>query len=286
MKNDELVEKQQHYDREADEYDSIYFDSTDKYKPPLVAKRIIVDRFLSDEVAPVLDMGCGNGGVLLALLERGINAKGFDLSPEMVERAKEHLDSNGFDPNRVVQANVENGIPFDDSGFDGICAIGLLPHLEEKESTLELIREKLNENGTALIQFRNDLFSAYSYNEYTYQFVRNDLVSEGVPDVFESTFNQRLREVCDLNGNTPGGGQEADPEGEFSNPLTIEPIFEAAGFDVTDVLFYHYHPLPPEFREIDPEAYDKLCQSYEDPHDWRGHLMASAFIVVAEPSKP
>lgn len=45
-------------------------------------------RVLADLLGPVLDVGCGPGRHVRALLERGIVAMGIDLTPQLVEAAR------------------------------------------------------------------------------------------------------------------------------------------------------------------------------------------------------
>ena len=45
-------------------------------------------------------------------------------------------------------------------------------------------------------------------------------------------------------------------------------------------LFYHYHCLPPMFESAMPELFRRASLAMENPEDWRGHFMASAFLVV------
>ena len=55
-------------------------------------------------------------------------------------------------------------------------------------------------------------------------------------------------------------------------------IFATAGFREVEVLFYHYHCLPPMFERELPELFRRQSVAMEDPRDWRGYFMASAFI--------
>jgi hypothetical protein len=46
------------------------------------------------------------------------------------------------------------------------------------------------------------------------------------------------------------------------------------------LLFYHYHCLPPMLEAQVPELFRRESLRMEDPEDWRGHFMASAFLLV------
>jgi len=39
--------------------------------------------------------------------------------------------------------------------------------------------------------------------------------------------------------------------------------------------------LPPFFQNLDPKLFRELSLKMENPHDWRGYLLASAFVIEA-----
>jgi hypothetical protein len=100
-----------------------------------------------------------------------------------------------------------------------------------------------------------------------------------------TALDQRLRDAFNVT--------RAEPEGEdsdenltyddifapFSNPFTVKNQWEKVGFGDLDTHFYHYHAMLPEFEEAYPEAFYEASLELENPDDWRGHLMASAFVV-------
>src|SRR5262245_44744915 len=75
------------YDAVADEYVRRFFDEL-RQKP---LDRELLDRFAARgrDVGPVCDLGCGPGQVARYLHERGVAVCGVDLSPAMVERARQ-----------------------------------------------------------------------------------------------------------------------------------------------------------------------------------------------------
>jgi hypothetical protein len=46
------------------------------------------------------------------------------------------------------------------------------------------------------------------------------------------------------------------------------------------VLFYHFHALPPMLEQAAPALFRRASVAMENPRDWRGHFMASAFVLV------
>ena len=63
-------------------------------------------------------------------------------------------------------------------------------------------------------------------------------------------------------------------------PMQIEAKARSLGFVDTRLMFYHYHALPPMLEKSVPQLFRRESMEMEDPHDWRGHVMASAFILV------
>jgi len=71
----------------------------------------------------VLDVGCGDGGVLRDLLRYGARAAdlhGVDLLPERVERARE------LTPGARIEVGDAQALPYEDAGFDLVLGFTLL----------------------------------------------------------------------------------------------------------------------------------------------------------------
>lgn len=87
---------------------------------------------------PVLELACGTGRIYLDLLEAGIDADGFDRSPDALAVLQERAAERGLDPT-VWQADM---IDFAvDREFDlVICPFNALQHLLEVEDQLAALR--------------------------------------------------------------------------------------------------------------------------------------------------
>ncbi len=81
----------------------------------------------------VLEVGCGTGLLLSRVAGFARSAKGIDLSPGMLERAK----ARGLD----VQEGSATALPFGDASFDVAYSFKVLSHVPELERALsEMIR--------------------------------------------------------------------------------------------------------------------------------------------------
>ena len=95
----------------------------------------------------LLEVGCGTGLLLERLAQVARTARGIDLSPGMLEKAR----SRGLD----VQQGSATALPFPDASFDLTCSFKVLAHVEAIETALaEMIRVTRPE-GVVLAEFYN-----------------------------------------------------------------------------------------------------------------------------------
>ena len=71
----------------------------------------------------VLECGCGTGLILDRISQFAKRAAGIDLSPGMLERAKQR----GLD----VREGSVTDLPFDDASFDVTCSFKVLAHVPD-----------------------------------------------------------------------------------------------------------------------------------------------------------
>jgi hypothetical protein len=64
------------------------------------------------------------------------------------------------------------------------------------------------------------------------------------------------------------------------NPFVLKQQFEDAGLKNVKTLFYHYHCVPPMFASLLGDDFIPQSIEMENPADWRGHFMASAFYMI------
>ena len=64
------------------------------------------------------------------------------------------------------------------------------------------------------------------------------------------------------------------------NPFLLRQQALEQGLTDVEVLFYHYHALPPMLEGAAPDLFRRASLAMEDPRDWRGHVMASALVLV------
>jgi ubiquinone/menaquinone biosynthesis C-methylase UbiE len=95
----------------------------------------------------VLEVGCGTGLVLSRIREFARSAKGIDLSPGMLEKARER----GLD----VQEGSATALPFGDESFDVTCSFKVLAHVPDIERALAEMARVTRRGGHVLAEFYN-----------------------------------------------------------------------------------------------------------------------------------
>lgn len=285
---EDIESVKQFYNQVADEYDERHYsDDPAGYGQNAIRRNFTIDRLEERGVSTVLDAGCGDGSVMIPLLERGIDVTGFDFSENMVAAAKEKLDEAGYDPDRVSHGDITEDLPTDET-YDAVIALGVFPHLSDTRKNLKRIRESLEPGGVFMAEFRNDLFDIFTLNEYSYEFYKEELFHDvDLPPEAETALDQRLRDAFKMTDTNEDAADDADDleygdtYSTFDNPFVVREDLEATGYDFDDFYFYHYHSMLPEFEDRFPETFREQSLALEDPTDWRGFFMASAYVVEA-----
>lgn len=224
----------------------------------------------------LLDIGCGTGIPLLEFLKMGFVSSGCDFTDSSVRLARNNLDKHGYS-NPIFKADVEDETTLPKQKFDIIVSIGVFPHLVDDKRSLNNIKNMLNDRGTVLIQFRNDLFNLFTLNAYSKDFMKRLVDFNTLPEPLKTKVEEFYNERLSIGGIN----SEFDILSKFHNPLTIkDDLFQE--YDIKNIHFFHYHRLPPIFQLKDNALFRKLGDEIENPNNWKGYFMASSFIVEAQ----
>lgn len=104
----------------------------------------------------VLDVGCGQGGLVLELLERKADAWGVEPGQEFLTLSQLRLDEAGHEPQRTIRAFGEHS-PFPDNHFDCVLSLQVLEHVIKPELVLEEIYRVLKPLGHCYVSCENYL---------------------------------------------------------------------------------------------------------------------------------
>ncbi len=254
--------------------------------------QIIANRMAQSNVRRIYEIGVGEGTPLATLGRMGYEVAGCDVSDAMVARAKERMGEAGLSPDAVQWADVQDSLTFANqlrSGpFDAVIALGVMPHVANDKLFLDNVRMLLRKGGKAFIEFRNKLFSMFTLNRYTKEFILDDLLAGVADDVKASVAAELDRRLAVdqppprmvLPNGTPGADAIL---AKFHNPLTLQDEFANAGFTGFRIHWYHFHPAQPMLeRTLGARFREEAMQLEHDATGWRGLFLCSAGLVEVE----
>src|SRR5262245_12121148 len=100
---------------------------------------------------PVLDLGCGTGRILLALLAEGFDVDGSDVSADMIEHARMLAERRGLEARLTVQP-MHHPTPTRNYRTIYACgAFGLGSSVEQDRATLRRVHAALDTGGALLL---------------------------------------------------------------------------------------------------------------------------------------
>jgi len=154
------------------------------------------------------------------------------------------------------------------------------------DSALRNIKNCLTKNGKTYIEFRNELFAAFSMNKYSADFFLNELIElEKFPiKIRNELVNFYSKKLSIKRPRKLKDGRVSYNEilAKFRNPITIEnELFKPEKMKIDKIHFYHFHAMPPIFEKKYPELFRKLSKKLEKSNSWKGHFLSSAFVVEA-----
>jgi len=287
----------QHYDAVAANYHQQYereglLDVSRPYPANYFRLQLLLNSVATKGLKRVIEVGVGEGTPLATLGRAGLDIWGFDISSAMVEASRARMRENGMNPDHIFLADIQDPTTyahvFKDGLFDGLMAMGVMPHVANDHMVLENMAALVRPGGTVFIEFRNSLFSLFTFNRYTADFILNDLlagVSAEMKEAVSKDLASRLRMDMPPMRNAIEGseapGYDAIPS-RFHNPFEVLDMFAAHGFQQAKLLWYHYHPAMPYLEsEMRPLFREEAIRLEHEPSGWRGLFLCSAFVVEA-----
>lgn len=234
------------------------------------------------EATTLLEIGVGGGRAIPIFTEAGLDMWGMDNDATCVSDSRAVLATLGLDESVVVWGDIEDSLSYGPlrsvAPFDAILAMGVLPHVHQERAALRNMRALLKPGGRVFVECRNALFSLVTFNRYTYEFLMDEVFA-GASTTMRSALDAMLRERLAVDVPPPPASGHAPV---FHNPFTVASVFEAAGFEDVSVHPFHYHAAPPMLERADPQSFrDDSVALENEPSDWRGLFLCSAFIVEA-----
>jgi 2-polyprenyl-3-methyl-5-hydroxy-6-metoxy-1,4-benzoquinol methylase len=291
-----------HYDGSAENYHLQYerdllSDITRDYPANYFRMHLLINSFVENNLSRVVEIGVGEGTPLVQLAKAGMDVSGIDISQNMVKKAKENFSSNNLDEKKISWGDIQDPMTynhlFNDGKYDALLAMGVMPHVSDIQFVLQNMKSMVKPGGKFFIEFRNKLFSLFTFNRYTHEFILNDLLADVSPklkDLVEKDLEGRLemdKPTPRLKGSSEGGnvgdfvGYDAILS-EFHNPFEVRDLFTKLGFIDVKLRWYHYHPAMPFLSAENADLFRSEALNLEhESSGWRGLFLCSAFVIEA-----
>lgn len=283
-----------HYDGSAstygDQYDPARLWTNEEY-PANLFRLQLVQRIL-DRVgaASVYEFGVGDATPLATIGAGGRRVAGNDVSPEMVRVARENMAARGLDPEAISLLDVQDADALTrerthTGTFDAVMALGVIPHVADDHAFVQAMDGFLSPGGTLILQFRNAMFSMFTFNRLTKEFILDELlvgVDPHIREVVATDLDARLAVEFPPKRTRPTGDGYDEILSRFHNPFELADVVREHGYRDLRFHWYNYHPAYPMLASrIDPVEYRRAQVALEHEGTWRGMFLCSAGVIEA-----
>lgn len=284
-----------YYNQVAEDYHRIYDSDEMSYKAGIqdyFRLQILLRRIAETQIASVYEVGVGDGTPLQHMYEKGLRVAGCDIAAKMVEQARARLANAGVTNPDIIQADIQRAEtlePQSDREFDALVAFGVMPHIEDDKAALDNMRRLLRTGGKLYIEFRNSLFSLFTFNRYTHDFITNELldgvagdVRERVSDEVKYRCRMDMPPVRDRIEGKDGPGYDLILA-KYHNPLELPALLAASRFANPVFHWYHFHAAQPWLAgELGARFDEESIKLEQLTNNWRGMFLCSAVMVEAD----
>jgi len=251
-----------HFDQfaEGDKWSQLY----DERKDPIVSYNFVVRQQRVEELsepfvgpgARVLDVGCGTGISAPYYIAKGCTYQGFDISPQMVEQARER------EPNERASfavGDIEAGLPLANGSFDLVIALGLLEYLDALDKTAAELARAVRPGGTLIVSVPQ---------RWCFNHVAKSLLSPLVTNAWAVV--KRLR----------GNSLERHTVRHLRfTPGQLEGLFANQGCSKTGQAYYNLEVLFYPFHRMMPGLSYRIKRRVEHRQNTWMHVFATGYII-------
>ncbi|MDO8618080.1 MAG: class I SAM-dependent methyltransferase [Candidatus Uhrbacteria bacterium] len=212
--------------------------------------------------ATVLDVGCGPGVMIRELLARDFRVIATDIAPAMIEECRRRF---GDEPRLTLAVTSAEQLPVADSSVDAVIAMGLVEYLPDDEAVLREFARVLKPNGRLIVTLPHEACPSRLWDRLT-KFLARPIVL-AVRRARGKTIPQVIHREYRVN--------------------TYRQLCEAAGLNVTNVIFYNMkfflRPLDRLFPSLGVWCSERLERFGRTPMIRR---LGTGFIVFGRKHSP
>lgn len=137
MKEQNIVD---YYAQFAEHYDQVVLEGKDYTAYEEIPSWIV--RVLGPRKALIADLGCGTGLSSLNFFQQGYEVVGLDVTPEMLEKARQHPFK------QLLCHSVDQPLPLESRSYDAAILIGVLEFLRHPLSLFQEVHRILKEKAS------------------------------------------------------------------------------------------------------------------------------------------
>jgi 2-polyprenyl-6-hydroxyphenyl methylase/3-demethylubiquinone-9 3-methyltransferase len=167
----------------------------------------------------IVDVGCGGGLLSEAMAQRGASVTGLDLSPELLEVARQHARDSGVTIDYRLEA-AEQHASERPQGYDVVTCMEMLEHVPDPAAIVGALADLVREGGPVIVSTINRTPRAYALAVVGAEYVLRLL---------------------------PRGTHSYE---KFIRPSELAAWARAAGLDVVDVAGLDYDPFTRHARLV------------------------------------
>ena len=284
-----------HYDGEVDlytnMYDKAYLEKSGTYPSNYIRLGILNNRLSALNAKRIFEVGMGEGSPLLNWSKMGMEVAGCDLSAPMVASTVARLEREGVKGAVLFVGDAEDAVtlaPALRSGkYDAVVASGVLPHIQNEPAFFNNLKMLLRPGGRIFVEFRNKLFSLFTMNRYTKEFILDDLlagVSADTKKLVAEELDRRLATTMPAMRNHEDQDRPNYDQilAKFHNHFELSEEVTKYGFRTIGFHWYHYHAAPPMLASKVGQNFRTDSMRLEHEGSWRGMFLSSAGIIEAE----
>lgn len=147
-------------------WENIYARDGHIFTEPFSAFSSVVQKFNQYQCRNILDLGCGNGRHVVALMNLNFGVVGLDISPTGLSLTQEWLEDEEL-PANLICGDMRHSLPFKDNCFDGLISTQVIHHslLEEISHTISEIWRVMTDGGIAFVTLAGKKHDNLPYGE-------------------------------------------------------------------------------------------------------------------------